>query len=139
MNSAKAPDNTIISSDRVDGKVSQRAIKEQVIRELVDGANPEVVKAATDAAIQAAESLPEAQKSSVLGIMASEAAAVAKKEEESVSRILAEIMEQRMSKLENRLALLDDVEGMLEAERVALELERRDLYTARCRFWFQGN
>jgi len=26
----------------------------------------------------------------------------------------------------------------LEAERVALELERRDLYTARCRHWFQG-
>jgi SWI/SNF related-matrix-associated actin-dependent regulator of chromatin subfamily C len=34
--------------------------------------------------------------------------------------------------------MLDDVEGILEAEKVALELERRDLYTARCRHWFGG-
>jgi SWI/SNF related-matrix-associated actin-dependent regulator of chromatin subfamily C len=45
---------------------------------------------------------------------------------------------QRMEKLENRMALLDDIEGIIEAEKVALELERRDLYTARCRHWFGG-
>ena len=36
------------------------------------------------------------------------------------------------------VAMMDDVEGILEAERVALEMERRDLYTARCRHWFGG-
>jgi SWI/SNF related-matrix-associated actin-dependent regulator of chromatin subfamily C len=43
-----------------------------------------------------------------------------------------------MKKLENRMAMMDDVEGMLEAEKTALELERRDLYTARCKHWFGG-
>lgn len=116
----------------------KRELKEEILRDLVDGARPEVVKAATEAALGAAENLSEGQQASVLGIVGSQAMACAKKEEESISRVLAELVDQRMSKVENRLALMDDVEGMLEAERVALELERRDLYTTRCRHWFGG-
>ena len=43
-----------------------------------------------------------------------------------------------MAKLENKLSLLEDVEGILDAERIAIELERRDLYTTRCHHWFAG-
>ena len=47
-----------------------------------------------------------------------------------------DIVDLQIQRLENRVALLDDVEALLEAERVSLELERRDMYTARCRHWF---
>jgi len=71
-------------------------------------------------------------------LVAHEAIRTAQAHEETVSRLLSEIIDQRMKKLECRMALMDDLEGMLEAERVALELERRDLYTTRCRDWFGG-
>ena len=80
--------------------------------------------------------LDEAQNAGVLALVASHATERAKKEEDAVSHLLAELQEQRMQKLENRLAMLDDIEGVLEAERVVLEMERRDLYTSRCRHWF---
>ena len=109
-----------------------------LLKNIIESAHPEVVKAATDAALAATNDVSQAQKAGLLALVASEAACRAKKEEETVSRLLAELQEQRLQKLENRMALLDDVEGILEAERVALELERRDLYTARCRHWFGG-
>ena len=84
------------------------------------------------------EGISSVQKAVILGLVVSQAVGKAKSEEEAVSRLLAEIVELRMQKLENRLSLLDDVEGMLDTERVCLELERRDLYTARCRLWFGG-
>ena len=113
-------------------------LRENMLKDIIDGSRPEVVKAATDAALKATDHLVDAQKAAVLALVAAEAVVRARKEEDAISRLLVELHEQRLQKLENRLALLDDVEGVLEAERVALELERRDLYTARCRHWFGG-
>eukprot|EP00566_Odontella_aurita_P004129 CAMPEP_0113561844 /NCGR_PEP_ID=MMETSP0015_2-20120614/20199_1 /TAXON_ID=2838 /ORGANISM="Odontella" /LENGTH=1172 /DNA_ID=CAMNT_0000463679 /DNA_START=107 /DNA_END=3625 /DNA_ORIENTATION=+ /assembly_acc=CAM_ASM_000160 len=114
--------------------------RREVLCELLDGACPNVIAAATNAALDAAAngSTSEAQKAAVLGTVGAEAMIEAKDEEDAIERLLMEILDQRMVRLENRVALLDDMEGMLEAERVALELERRDLYTARCRHWFSG-
>jgi SWI/SNF related-matrix-associated actin-dependent regulator of chromatin subfamily C len=81
----------------------------------------------------------EAQKAALLGIVSSQAEEKACKEEAVISDLLQKILDQRMAKLENRLSVLDDIEGMFDAERLALELERRDLYTARCRQWFAGD
>merc|ERR1712157_278431 len=51
--------------------------------------------------------------------------------------ITLEILNQRMLKFENRMNnLLKDVEDLCNVERMCLELERRDLFTARCRHWF---
>ena len=77
-------------------------------------------------------------KAAVLGLMVRDAMDTAQEQEERVVEILSEVMELRMQRIESRLSTLDDVEDMLETERVALELERRDLYTARCRHWFGG-
>lgn len=125
---------------------AKNAIRGEVYEEIVDKSDPEVVIAVVDAALRASSSdsragdghLEEAQKAAITGLVASKAIEEARSAEDAVAHILSEIVDLRMQKLENRLALLDDVEGMLEAERVALELERRDLYTARCRHWFGG-
>ena len=114
--------------------------REDLIADLVDGVKPSVAKAVVDAALSATEvDLNTAQKAAVLGAITSKAVARAHQEEASASRILQEILDLRMTKLENRLSLLDDLEGMLDAERMALELERRDLYTNRCRHWFNAD
>ena len=113
--------------------------KKKIFQELVDESSPEVVSKVTQAALEATEGdLVKAQKAGLIGLVASQAVKKARSKEEAVSSLLNELVNQRMQKLENRLALMDDMEGMLEAERVALELERRDLYTARCRHWFMG-
>mmetsp|Transcript_9629 Transcript_9629/g.14258 ORF Transcript_9629/g.14258 Transcript_9629/m.14258 type:complete len:1173 (+) Transcript_9629:138-3656(+) len=110
--------------------------KDDIFRDLLAGIRPEVAKAALDAAMTATDNVLEAQKASLFGVIAGKALEQVRTEEDAISRLLMEVVDQRMSKMENRIALLDDVEGILEAERVALELERRDLYTARCRHWF---
>jgi hypothetical protein len=137
MERSITPDGTSNEKDESTDK-AKMDVRENILKDIVGGSHPEVVKAATDAALKATEHLAEAQKAAVLALVASEAALRAQKEEDAISRLLVELQEQRLQKLENRLALLDDVEGVLEAERVALELERRDLYTARCRHWFGG-
>ena len=109
-----------------------------VLTELLNTCDPKVRQAATRAALQATDDLGQAQRAATIGLIASRAAEISRDHQETVSNVLNELVELRMKKLENRLAMLDDVEGMLEAERVALELERRDLYTSRCRHWFQG-
>ena len=125
------------SEQKVDSTVeSTMDLEESILKDIVEKARPEVVKAATNAALAATDDVTEAQNAGLLAVVASEAAVRAKEEEDTVSRLLTELQEQRLQKLENRLALLDDIESILEAERVALELERRDLYTARCRHWF---
>jgi hypothetical protein len=129
----------VSSSQRIEEEEEKTLlVGNELLKNIIESAHPEVVKAATDAALAATNDVSQAQKAGLLALVASEAAGRAKKEEETVSRLLAELQEQRLQKLENRMALLDDVEGILEAERVALELERRDLYTARCRHWFGG-
>ena len=106
----------------------------------MDGVRPEVARAAIDSALHASNgNLSETQQASLLSAVASQAAERAREEESAVNRVLQEILDQRMSKLENRLSLLDDLECMFDAERMALELERRDLYTLRCRHWFAGD
>jgi RSC chromatin remodeling complex subunit RSC8 len=114
--------------------------KDDFILELIDGIQPNVAKAAIHAALNACDGdVNAAQNASVVGIIASKAAQRAREEESTTMRILEEILDLRMAKLENRLSLLDDLEGMLDAERMALELERRDLYTRRCRHWFNAD
>ena len=117
----------------------QPELQKQVFQALIDKTDPKVVHAVINAALQTTNNLAEAQRASLVGLVASQATEEARSEEDAVSRILAEIIDLRMKKLENRIAIMDDVEGLLEAERVALELERRDLYTARCRHWFGGS
>jgi SWI/SNF related-matrix-associated actin-dependent regulator of chromatin subfamily C len=132
------PDMTGSDKKEESPTLANSQMKEKIIKEIIDQTRPEVIQAATDAALRATQNLAEAQRAAIMGLVASQATERALREEENVSRLMAELHEQRLQKLENRLALMDDVEGMLEAERVALELERRDLYTARCRHWFSG-
>lgn len=117
---------------------AKAAIQQELLTDLVDGADPAVISAVTKAALCSTDSLSQARRAGAVGLVAHRALMEARSQEDAVARILAEIVDLRMKKLENRLALLDDVEGILEAERAALELERRDLYTARCRHWFGG-
>lgn len=114
--------------------------REDLIADLVDGVKPKVAQAVVDAALAATDGdTSTAQKAGVLGAIASKAVERAREDEAATSRILQEILDLRMAKLENRLSLLDDLELMLDAERMALELERRDLYTNRCRHWFNAD
>ena len=133
---------------------SKLAIKQEIFQEMIDKSDPDTVTAVVEAALRSCERkiesdrstradeiqsiLSQSQDAAMVGLLASQAILETRSQEDAVSRILAEIVDVRMQKLENRLAMVDDIEGMLEAERVALELERRDLYTARCRHWFGG-
>lgn len=136
-----SPDTMASDPVRSVSKLSSKdeMAQEEFVRSLVEGSNPKVIRAVTEAALTAtSQNLPTAQRAARLGLVASQAASAAQAHEETVSRLLSEVLDQRMQKLECRMALMDDLEGMLEAERVALELERRDLYTTKCRDWF-GN
>ena len=114
--------------------------REDLTTQIIDGVRPSVAQAAIDSALQAtAGNISETKKAGLLSSIASKAVERAKEEEDKVHSILEEILDQRMSKLENRLSLLDDLECMFDAERMALELERRDFYTLRCRQWFSGD
>lgn len=109
--------------------------REDVIRELMQGVRPEVIQAAANAAFRATDDIKEAQKATSLAVIANNAMESVKEDEATVDDLMYEVLNQRMRKLERRADFLDDAEGMLEAERVALELERRDLYAMRCRHW----
>jgi SWI/SNF related-matrix-associated actin-dependent regulator of chromatin subfamily C len=84
----------------------------------------------------ATEDLVEAKNASVIGAIASVAAEKGLEEERQIRATMMDIIDQRVKRIENRIALMDDIEALLEAERVSLELERRDMYTTRCRQWF---
>jgi len=114
--------------------------QETFISELIDGVQPSVAKAVINAALDASDGdVKVAQNASIVGAIACKVAQRAREEESATVHILEEILDLRMAKLENRLSLLDDLEVMLDAERMALELERRDLYTRRCRHWFNAD
>mmetsp|Transcript_34037 Transcript_34037/g.78472 ORF Transcript_34037/g.78472 Transcript_34037/m.78472 type:complete len:291 (+) Transcript_34037:3-875(+) len=106
------------------------------LEEILAESDMKVVDAAIRGAFSATRDVKKAQMASITALVAKKCVDKAQSEEELLSHVLAELNEKRMQKIENRIALLDDMEGMLEAERMALELERRDLYTARCRHWF---
>jgi hypothetical protein len=117
---------------------SATTVTPAVVQEWVMDADPSVVQAVVEVATQHTTSLPEAQKAALAGLHLSEVAQKAHSAQDALSHVVSHVVDLRLQKLEARMALLDDVEGLLEAERVALELERRDLYTARCRHWFGG-
>jgi SWI/SNF related-matrix-associated actin-dependent regulator of chromatin subfamily C len=121
---------------------SARAVvtkQQQLLQDVMDLCDAKVVHDFTNAAFSAESgSTVKIQGNAVVGLVTHHALHEATSKDEKVSRIMAEIVDLRMKKLENRLALLDDVEGLLDSERVSLELERRDLYTARCRHWYGG-
>jgi SWI/SNF related-matrix-associated actin-dependent regulator of chromatin subfamily C len=119
-------------------KLTKLEIQQEIFQELVSKSDPTLIHAVTEASLKATDKLADAQKAGIYGLVAGQAAQEARSQEDSVARVLSEIVDLRMKKLENRMSLMDDIEGMLEAERIALELERRDLYTARCRTWFGG-
>eukprot|EP00977_Amphora_coffeiformis_P024837 scaffold17318_cov169-Amphora_coffeaeformis.AAC.4 len=110
----------------------------EMVEDLVSRADPALVHSVLNAALGHTSSLDQAQSAAVAGLALHEVIQEARSAQDALSRVLSHAVDLRMQKLEHRLALLDDVEGLLEAERVALELERRDLYTARCRHWFGG-
>jgi SWI/SNF related-matrix-associated actin-dependent regulator of chromatin subfamily C len=110
--------------------------KNSVFSHIIDGVHPEVLKAVVDASLQSTNDINEARKASFVAIMAGAAAQKGAQAESEIENTLMDIVDLRIQRLENRVALLDDVEALLEAERVSLELERRDMYTARCRHWF---
>jgi SWI/SNF related-matrix-associated actin-dependent regulator of chromatin subfamily C len=113
--------------------------QEDFIQNLVGNSNPEVLKKVFDAAIEATDSnVVETRAATLLGLRVTQAVENARGHEIDLALRLSKLLEARMQKLENRMTMLDDVEGILEAEKIALEMERRDLYTARCRHWFGG-
>lgn len=116
------------ASSNGDSKASLSAI--------VDGVDPKVLKAAIEGSLQCTDDVSEARKASLVATVASAASQKAAEAESEIERTLRNIVDQRLQRLENRVALLDDVEALMEAERVSLELERRDMYTTRCRHWF---
>lgn len=117
---------------------SNKILSNDFLIDWLKSCDPNVVHAVTEAALSKTSNLNEAKKAALGGLALSHDIHEALTQEGTVARMLSEVVDLRMKKLENRLAMLDDVEGILEAERVALELERRDLYTARCRHWFGG-
>jgi len=143
VDDAKPRPTTVTSNGKVEqartksqaGLKHINSTREDVIRELMQGVRPEVIQAAANAAFKATDDVKEAQKATLLAVIANNAMESAKEEEATVDDLMYEVLNQRMRKLERRADFLDDAEGMLEAERVALELERRDLYAMRCRHW----
>ena len=103
---------------------------------ILNSVRPEVLEEVIRAAFNATEDVAEAKKASLMGIIASVATEKAQEEEEQIRATLMDIVDQRVQRIENKLSMIDDVEALLEAERVSLELERRDMYTTRCRQWF---
>jgi hypothetical protein len=132
------PDATSMKERSLDADLDAATLS-KVLQQLVEKTDSNVLHSVTTAAlISTRNDLSKTQQAVAVGLAISQAEKTAEEHEARVGAILSQVVELRMQKLENRLALLDDVEGMLEAERAALELERRDLYTARCRHWFQG-
>ena len=109
------------------------------IEQILANTDDKVLIPTVETALQQSGDLAQARNAAVAALLASQATQKAMAEEEALGHVLAELNEKRMQRLEKRIELLNDVEGMMEAERMALELERRDLYTARCRHWFGGN
>lgn len=113
--------------------------EKDLVQRMVAQSSPSVLKAMVDAAMKATGgNLIESQAASLVGLQLSSTIEEARGHEVDLAARLSKLVDARMEKLENRMAMMDDVESILEAEKVALELERRDLYTARCRHWFGG-
>lgn len=123
-------------NDEISAKIAKTSPSGFDLSTILEDIHPDVLNATINASLKATNDIAMARKASIAGILASAASTKAQSEEEEIARTLMDILDQRMQRLENRVAILDDVEALLEAERVALELERRDMYTTRCRHWF---
>ena len=145
------PDSSVHTNVQPVGDDNGLNTRRQVVQEIIAQSDPAIVAAVVNAACQltvpsddgesnndaqGAEFMRSVHNNSAAGLALSQAIIEAQKHESRVARIMSEIVDLRMQKLENRLSVLNEVEGMLEAERVSLELERRDLFTTRCRHWF---
>ncbi|KAL3934646.1 MAG: hypothetical protein SGARI_003301 [Bacillariaceae sp.] len=118
---------------------TKEEIEKDLLESLVKESDPQVMGAVFDAAMKATDgNLAESQAATRLGLHVSRSVEESRNHEVDLADRLSKLVDMRMKKLENRMGMMDDVEGILEAEKVALELERRDLYTARCRHWFGG-
>jgi hypothetical protein len=109
------------------------------IESLLASTDDKVLIPTVETALKQTSDIVKARNAVLTALIASQAALKAAAEEDALGQVMAELTEKRMHRLEKRIELLNDVEGMMEAERMALELERRDLYTARCRHWFGGS
>ncbi|KAI2514041.1 chromatin remodeling [Fragilaria crotonensis] len=109
------------------------------IESILANTDDKVLAPTVETALKQTSDLVQARNAVLTAFIASQAALKAVAEEDALGQVMAELTEKRMHRLEKRIELLNDVEGMMEAERMALELERRDLYTARCRHWFGGS
>jgi SWI/SNF related-matrix-associated actin-dependent regulator of chromatin subfamily C len=109
------------------------------IQEIIDTTDDSIVIPTVDTALRQTQNLKQAQNAAISAVVVSRVMQKAVGEEESLSLVLADLNEKRVQRVEKRIELLNDIEGMMEAERMALELERRDLYTQRCRLWFGGS
>jgi hypothetical protein len=128
-----------VASAKIEPNQSKGASQIEFIRNLVQSSDPEVRKKMFDAAMEATcGDVVESQAASLLGLHTTKALEDSRGHEIDLAVRLSKLMDARMQKLENRMAMMDDVEAILEAEKMALEMERRDLYTARCRHWFGG-
>jgi SWI/SNF related-matrix-associated actin-dependent regulator of chromatin subfamily C len=107
--------------------------------DILTNVDDSVLKPTIDTALEQTRDLVKAQKACIASSVISQAVIQAVSQEDALVRTLAELTEKRMERLEKRIELLNDLEGMMEAERMALELERRDLYTRRCRLWLGEN
>ena len=128
-----------VASAKIEPNQSKGASQKEFIRNLVQSSVPEVRKKMFDAAMAATcGDVVESQAASLLGLHTTKALEGSRGHEIDLAVRLSKLMDARMQKLENRMGMMDDVEAILEAEKMALEMERRDLYTARCRHWFGG-
>jgi hypothetical protein len=128
-----------VASAKIEPNQSKGASQKEFIRNLVQSSDPEVRRKMFDAAMEATcGDVVESQAASLLGLHTTKALEDSRGHEIDLAVRLSKLMDARMQKLENRMAMMDDVEAILEAEKMALEMERRDLYTARCRHWFGG-
>ena len=108
------------------------------LQQLLDRTDAETIRAVATAAASAAKDGGKSSAAGILGLRAHDARKEAEQQDAAVARIMGEIVDLRLEKLQKRMSMLEDMEALLEAERMSLELERRDLYTARCRHWFGG-
>ena len=122
-----------------DGSEKPASADGRMMAQILESTDDKVLAPALETALKQSDDLSQARDATVAAALVSKATEKARTAEQALGLVLAELNEKRMRRLEKRIELLNDIEGMMEAERMALELERRDLYTARCRHWFGGD
>lgn len=134
-----APDERVATALVPLALQTKKEMEHEVIKKLVERSDPRVLKELLNTAMKMAGGKSQnSTAETLLGLQLTRSVEEARGHELDLAVRLSKLIDMRMQKLENRMGMMDDVEGILEAEKVALELERRDLYTSRCRHWFGG-